>query len=341
QRDIGAGLYNNYRRRSSGFSSTTSHGGPSDDESDEYIPPRKDSSTSNASSGYESGLAPCHQSPPVSSSIRTESGSSVASEASTSSCYYNNNNNNNNNNNGSSNSTKYANKRLTKMNSSDKDIDIDDRQQLSLNTVSGYVDDLMERILKMPPKKRAKFYQMLDEERLKDLNNNNQDNPRKSKIIEGEDDENEHRMAMDVSMPLVVAEAHSDEEDDRTLIELKPNAKSVHLNDDDNEEVKETLKQQQPFFGLNEKSYEELLSMGVPLAVLRVVDYQKRQQTQSLNANNNQVSNFLTNKRSATSSTNISSDKNNILNASKILQRILQEHQKEQQGETLIESMNY
>ncbi|CAF5100720.1 unnamed protein product, partial [Rotaria socialis] len=80
---------------------------------------------------------------------------------------------------------------------------------------------------------------------------------------------------------------------------------------------------------------------GVPLAVLRVVDYQKRQQTQSLNANNNQVSNFLTNKRSATSSTNISSDKNNILNASKILQRILQEHQKEQQGETLIESMNY
>ncbi|CAF4757308.1 unnamed protein product, partial [Rotaria socialis] len=228
-------------------------------------------------------LAPCHQSPPVSSSIRTESGSSVASEASTSSCYYNNNNNNNNNNNGSSNSTKYANKRLTKMNSSDKDIDIDDRQQLSLNTVSGYVDDLMERILKMPPKKRAKFYQMLDEERLKDLNNNNQDNPRKSKIIEGEDDENEHRMAMDVSMPLVVAEAHSDEEDDRTLIELKPNAKSVHLNDDDNEEVKETLKQQQPFFGLNEKSYEELLSMGVPLAVLRVVDYQKRQQTQSLN----------------------------------------------------------
>ncbi|CAF4977445.1 unnamed protein product, partial [Rotaria socialis] len=55
--------------------------------------------------------------------------------------------------------------------------------------------------------------------------------------------------------------------------------------------------------------------MGVPLAVLRVVDYQKRQQTQSLNANNNQVSNFLTNKRSATSSTNISSDKNNILNA--------------------------
>ncbi|CAF4776928.1 unnamed protein product, partial [Rotaria magnacalcarata] len=80
--------------------------------------------------GYESGLAPCHQSPPVSSSIRTESGSSVASEASTSSCYYNNNCNNNNS---SSNSTRFSNKRLTKMNSSDKDIDIDDRQQLSLN----------------------------------------------------------------------------------------------------------------------------------------------------------------------------------------------------------------
>jgi hypothetical protein len=49
---------------------------------------------------------------------------------------------------------------LPKLNFHGQDIEIDDRQ----NSVGGYVDDLMERIRKMPPKKRSKFYQMLDEE---------------------------------------------------------------------------------------------------------------------------------------------------------------------------------
>ncbi|CAF3077137.1 unnamed protein product, partial [Rotaria socialis] len=78
-------------------------------------------------------------------------------------------------------------------------MDVDDNQQLALNSVGGYVDDLMERIRKMPPKKRSKFYQMLDEERLKDLNNNNQDDRGKSKAINRDD---EHGSIMSRAMPL-------------------------------------------------------------------------------------------------------------------------------------------
>ena len=156
-----------------------------------------------------------------------------------------------------------------------------DPQQLSLNTVGGYVDDLMERIRKMPPKKRSKFYQMLDEERLKDINNNNQDDHRKAKNDEGEDDDNDHHISMDVSIPLVVSEVHSDDDDDRTLIELTPHTGTVNLEEDDeHEEIKNKLKQQQ-FIGLNEKSYEELRTMGVPLAVLKAIAFQQHQQTQS------------------------------------------------------------
>jgi hypothetical protein len=220
----------------------------------------------------------------------------MASEASSSS--YNNNN-----------GIKISTKRLTKINSNGNDIEMDDRQQLTLNSVGGYVDDLMERIRKMPPKKRSKFYQMLDEERLKDVNNNNQDNHLKIKA--DDDDDNEH-MSLNVPIPLVVAEVNSDEDEDRTLIET--------INDDEEDKLK------QQFLGLNEKSYEELLSMGVPLAVLKAIAFQHQQQTQS----NTQLSNFLTNKCTV-SSTNSSSDNKRLLNARTILRRILQQHQKEQQ----------
>ncbi|CAF3273718.1 unnamed protein product, partial [Rotaria socialis] len=78
------------------------------------------------------------QSPPTSSSTRTGSGSSITSEASSSSCYYN-----------SKNGKSHLKQRLTKINSNGNDMDVDDNQQLALNSVGGYVDDLMERIRKM------------------------------------------------------------------------------------------------------------------------------------------------------------------------------------------------
>ena len=222
---------------------------------------------------------------------------------------------------------------------------MDVRQQLSsLNAVGGYVDDLMERIRKMPPKKRSKFYQMLDEERLKDVNNNNQDDPSKSKTDEVDDDDHNHRMSMDVSMPLVVAEVHSDDDDDdRTLIELAPNTDTINLDEDDNEEIKDKFKQQ--FLGFNEKSFEELRSMGVPLAVLKAIAFQQHQQTQSHNNNNN---NQLPTKRTVTS-TNTSAEAKNFLNARTILRRILQQHQREQRQQQqnstndkpLVEPMDY
>ncbi|CAF1562891.1 unnamed protein product [Adineta ricciae] len=330
QIDMVTAAYQNYRRRSSGFSSTTSHGGPSDDESDEYVPPRKDSSTSNASSGYESGLPHSRLSPSLPSSVRTGSGSSITSEMSTSSCY-------------NASSTKFSAKRLSKINPNDHDIDIDERQQLSLNSVGGYVDDLMERIRKMPPKKRSKFYQMLDEERLKDVNNNNPDVHAKSKVDEGDDDESEHHMPMDVSLPLVVSEVHSEDDDDRTLIELPPNGERANLDedDDDHEEIKKKFKQQEQFIGLNEKNYEELRTMGVPLAVLKAIAFQQHQQNQSHSSLNNQLTSFL-----SKSTTNSSADTKSLLNARTILRRILQHHQKEQQqhggsNKALVESMDY
>ena len=245
--------------------------------------------------------------------IRTGSGSSITSEASSSSCYYN-----------TKNGTSEIMKRLTKINSNDNEIDIDDRQQLTLNSVGGYVDDLMERIRKMPPKKRSKFYQMLDEERLKDLNNNNPSKPRS---------DNEH-IPMNVSVPLIVAEVNSDdddEEEDRTLIELSSDSQT--MNDDEDDKLKQEL------FGLNDKSYDELISMGVPLAVLKAIAFQHQTQ------NNSQLSNFLTNKCTV-SSTNSSADNKRLLNARTILRKILQEHQKEQQQhstneKSLAEPMDY
>jgi hypothetical protein len=164
---------------------------------------------------------------------------------------------------------------------------MDDRQPLSLNTVGGYVDDLMERIRKMPPKKRSKFYQMLDEERLKDVNNNNQDNHPKNKQDDCDDDDNNRRISMNIPIPLVVAEVTSDEDEDRTLIEISSDSQTINEDEDDK------LKQQ--FLGLNDKNYDELLSMGVPLAVLKAFAFQHQQQIQSHN-NNTQLSNFLTDK---------------------------------------------
>lgn len=253
----------------------------------------------------------------------------MTSEASSSSCYYNNNNNGN--------GTKSSTKRSAKIHSNDHDIEIDVRQQLSLNVVGGYVDDLMERIRKMPPKKRSKFYQMLDEERLKDVNNNHPDHPTKSKVHEGDEDDPDHRMSMDVSMPLVVNEVPSDEDDDRTLIELTPNSSTVHPD----EQLTDKFKEQ--FLGLNEKNFEELRSMGVPPAILKALIFQ-HEQTPSPNDQ-------LTKKRSASSS-HVAIDPKNFLNARTILRQILQQHQKEQQRQQqqqqrltndkpLVESMDY
>ena len=196
---------------------------------------------------------------------------------------------------------------------------MDVRQQLSLNVVGGYVDDLMERIRKMPPKKRSKFYQMLDEERLKDVNNNHPDDPNKSKVGEGEGDESDHPISMDVSMPLVVNAVPSDDDDDddRTLIELTPHGSTIHLDEPMSDKFKEQ------FLGLNEKSLEELRSMGVPPAVLKAFVFQHEQSQ----AQNNQFS-----KKHAGNGNNHSSiDSKNFFNARTILRRILQHHQKEQQ----------
>lgn len=262
------------------------------------------------------------------SSIRTGSGSSITSDASSSSCYYN-----------SKNGKNSMKQRLTKINSNGNDIDMDDGQPLSLNSVGGYVDDLMERIRKMPPKKRSRFYQMLDAERLKDLNNNNHE---KSKSIDcHDDDHHDERRTVNMTMPLVVADMHSDEEEDRTLIEISSNPSII--NDSDQEKLK------QQFLGLNDKNYEELLAMGIPLTVLKAIILHNQQQAQSLNNSNVQLSNFLSDKCTL-SPTNNSIDNKHLLNARTILRRILQqqeqhEQQQQQQGSNsdkpLPEPMDY
>lgn len=266
-------------------------------------------STSNASSGYESGLATNRQSSPISSSVRTGSGSSITSEASTSSCYYN-----------SKNGTSHVTQRLSKISSNDNDIDADERQRLSLTAVGGYVDDLMERVRKMPPKKRSKFYQLLDEERLKDVNNNNPDEHSKPKPRDCDDDDDNEPVSMNVSMPLATDDMNSDDDEDRTIIEISPNAQAI------NDDVEDKTKQL--FMGLNEKSYEELLSLGVPLSVLKAIALQHQQQAHS--HSNAQLSNFL-NSKCTVSSSNSPADNKRLLSARTILRRILQQHQKEQQ----------
>ena len=213
---------------------------------------------------------------------------------------------------------------------------MDERQRLALNSVGGYVDDLMERIRKMPPKKRSKFYQMLDEERLKDLNNNNQgehSKPSRNICIDDDNDDDAEPMSMNLSIPLPVNDIHSDEDEDRTIIEISPNAQTT--NDDAEDKTK------QPFFGLNEKSYEELLSLGVPLTVLKAIALQHQQQ-QSHN-NNASIVNFLNNKCTG-SSTNSSTDNKRLLNARTILRRLLQQQQQQRHStndKSLPEPMDY
>ncbi|CAF4187907.1 unnamed protein product, partial [Rotaria magnacalcarata] len=114
-------------------------------------------------------------------------------------------------------------------------------------------------------------------------------------------------------MPLVAAEMNSDEDEDRTLIEISSN--SSIINDEDEQKLK------QQFLGLNEKNYEELLSMGVPLKVLKAIALHNQQQVQAHSNNNNnnnnnnaQLSNFLTSKCTV-SSTNASIDDKRLLNA--------------------------
>ena len=244
------------------------------------------------------------------------------------------------------------------MTSNGNDVDMEERQQLSLNTVGGYVDDLMERIRKMPPKKRSKFYQMLDEERLKDVNNNNQDDPIKLKTDEGgDDDDNEQQpTSMDVTIPLAVADVHSDDEDDRTLVEIAPKVSSIHVEDDDDNDAhhshprRRTEKKddsKQPFLRLNDKNYEELLSMGVPLAVLKAIAFQQHQQTQAHRGTHAKSSSATSlTARCLGSSSKSASEKKNFLNARTILRKILQQHQKEQQRQSTnekpaIETMDY
>ena len=219
---------------------------------------------------------------------------------------------------------------------------MEDPRQLSIHAVGGYVDDLMERIRKMPPKKRSKFYQMLDEERLKDVNNNDHDGKTKSKHDEaGVDGDHNHHVSMEVTMPLVVTEAASDDDDDRTLIEHEPKTESTPMNEnEDHNEREETFKQTSP--GLNDKTFEELLSLGVPLAVLKAIAFQQHQQSRTASKKSTaQLSNFLTKKCLATSGKS-AAEKTNFLNARTILRKILQQQQKQSiSAKSLVEAMDY
>ena len=253
-------------------------------------------STSNASSGYESGLATNRQSSPVSSSVRTGSGSSIASDASSSSCHYNPGNGNH----------------LPKLNLNSQEIDVDDRQI----PVGGYVDDLMERIRKMPPKKRSKFYQMLDEERLKDVNNNHPKSQAKVPIDDEDDDTDS--LTIDTSTnALLITEAVSDDEEDRTLSESLPSSRTLKT------PAKKSMA------GLNDSNYEELRAMGVPLTVLKALAYQQQQQQQQQPTDQQKNGRF--NKCSVSSSQSSASENQRLLNARTILRHILQQQQQQQQ----------
>ena len=267
--------------------------------------------------------------------MRTGSGSSATSDLSPSSCYYN-----------LVIGKNPIRQRIPKINSNSNDIKIDDRQPLPLHSVGGYVDDLMERIRKMPPKKRSKFYQMLDEERLRDLNNNNNNNHdqhRKTKQIECNDNNNNNnnnnndneRISTNTARSLMVSEFNSDEDEDRTLIEISSNSSTI----DDIEQDKSN----QPNMEFNDKNFEELLSMGAPLTVLKAIALQQQQQQQQQAQsfyNNTQLSNFLTNKCTV-SQTNSPSDNKCLLNARTILQRLLQQQQHSTNDKSLPEPMDY
>ena len=186
----------------------------------------------------------------------------------------------------------------------------------------------------MPPKKRSKFYQMLDEERLKDMNNNHQDDRNKAKQDDGEEDEQDPPAPMDVN------ERQSDEEDDRTLIEVDANNVIVQPNE---KERKEKLKHSlETLAGLNEKTLEELLSMDVPLAVLKALTFQQHQ-TEQDGKTNGPLATFL-NKKYSSAGGKSAASKANFFNARTLLRKILQQQQKQKLGnsdEALVETMDY
>ncbi|CAF0837748.1 unnamed protein product [Didymodactylos carnosus] len=306
--------YNNYRRRSSGFSSTTSHGGASDEEVDlnetEESPPRKDSSTSNCSSGYESSSHLNHngrQSP----TTRSTSGSSITSDTSSSISHH------------------YKTLSTTMEQAEDENgiatlstitsangiKTYDDERKL---LAGGYVDELMDRIRKMPPKKRSKFYKMLDEERLKDINNSTSIRT-ETKIIE------ENKSTALVTISTAIAD---DDEEDRTLIEMdsKDSQKQKDETSEDDDVQNDDL--------LDERNYKDLQNKtNSPLSVLDLLAYCKQQQHENNNTKSNSLSDVLTNKL-ALNNTNenhlrlenlLLNNKNiGIINARTILRRMLQ-----------------
>lgn len=178
----------------------------------------------------------------------------------------------------------------------------DDRQ----NSVGGYVDDLMERIRKMPPKKRSKFYQLLDEERLKDVNNNHPSSQLKSVSDEDEETHSRHELVID-------EDEQDDDEEDRTLIEMLPKGKMNNIEKTSRNKSKKYS--MNDFSTFNEQQYEELRSMGVPLNVLKALVYQQE----------------TNNDRSKTHRTT-NEEEQRFLNARTILRHILQ--QKEDEEET-------
>ena len=151
--------------------------------------------------------------------------------------------------------------------------ELDERQKGE----SGYVDDLMERIRKMPPKKRSKFYQMLDEERIKDVNNNHQ----------------EHST--------VITEPVSDDEEDRTLVELPSQTRSIPT--------------ESPI------ATDDYHGMNVPLTVLKALAFQQETGRNIRTANLSPV------------------DNQRLLQARTILRHILQH--KEQGEKPLAEPMDF
>jgi len=134
---------------------------------------------------------------------------------------------------------------------------------------SGYVDDLMERIRKMPPKKRSKFYQMLDEERVKDVNNNHQ----------------EHSS--------VITEPVSDDDEDRTLIEIPSQNRPIPTESIPNDD----------FHGMN-----------LPLTVLKALAFQQETGKNVRSANLSTV------------------DNQRLLQARTILRHILQQKEQEEKS---------
>ena len=169
----------------------------------------------------------------------------------------------------------------------------------------------MERIRKMPPKKRSKFYQMLDEERLKDVNNNHPKS--QSKLPLDDEDDDHDSLGIDTSTnALIITEAISDDEEDRTLSESLPQPG--------------TMKTPLPksMAELNESNYEELRAMGVPLTVLKALAYQQQHPSE-------QPKSSRFNKCSGSSNQPSAAENQRLLNARTILRHILQQQQQQQQ----------